>query len=495
MMMVAFTDAELDAIFDSGDAELQRMVHALITHPYYTFEPLPDDPNDFQESTGFVNSTDRLSIALGGTGSGKTHHAAYKTARYVLETRPFRNDCPFWVIGDSLDVTIEVCWKEKLSQFIPESEILEKHWHDRKRGWPKAVTLRHPDDREKPGWVIEFKSYEQGITGMKAASIGGFWFNEEVPYPIVFEVQGRCREYNSPGWADFTPIECKSPEWPDLYENPPEGWRFYHLNTKRNTHLAEGWADWFLNQVPEDSRDLRQYGVFTVLRGQVFKEFRKAVHVIEPFAIPSDWHKVRALDFGYNNPFCCLWIARDRDGRYFVYDEHFESGKLHDHHAEAIHGRGAFADKHHRSRWKQGPGYGNTYSDHDAQERAELTNRGIICTPANKSLKAGIALLRSMMMIQGDGRPRLYVFANCKNLIRELPGYKWPEGTDTRNPKDDPIDKDNHAIDALRYGVFSEEVGLKGGGVPQPLTIQRPGNRHGVQLHRPGGRRQKVFGT
>ena len=470
-----FTPQDIDALLDSGDEELIRYALALVRDPLQTFEPRPDRPNEHDEQTAFIeDSTSRFACCLGGTGSGKTEAAAFKVARYVLDTPPMRERLPFWIIGDSYDTTCDVCWNEKLSKYIPKSMIAQIDWYKSKRNWPYAVSLKHPTKPGAIGWVLEFKSYEQGLTAMKAKSIGGFWCNEEVPYEIVLEVMGRCRDYNSPGWADFTPIEVKSPEWLDLYEHPPDGWRFYHLNTRLNAALGEGWADWYLDQIPEDMRATREIGTFAVLRGMVFKEFRKSIHVIEPFRIPHDWRKVRGIDFGFNNPFCALWIARDHDDRYYVYDEHYESQQLNAHHASAIYSR----------EWNDDlPWYGPTYTDHDAQERAELGNFGIHCTPASKAINPGIEMLRSLLMIQGDGKPRMYIFDICKNLVREILGYKWREGTGTRNAIDEPMDVNNHALDAWRYGVYSDRLRTSDA-IPSSRRILGDHARHGILLNR-----------
>lgn len=397
--------------------------------------------------------------------SGKTQAAAVKTARYVLNTPPMRPRCPFWIVGDTYETVCSVCWEEKLSHYIPKSRIRSIDWLKVNRQWPLAVTLRDPRDPSKPGWVLEFKSYSQGFATMKARSIGGYWFNEEVPLHIVTEVQGRCREYDSPGWADFTPIEVVSPDWPEMYDDPPEGWRFFHLNVEKNRHLAKGWAARYLASVPEDERETRRIGVFATFSGQVFKEWRKPVHVIEPFKLPHDWNRLRGIDFGFSNPFACVWVAKDKDGRYYVYDEHYETGRLNAYHAEQIHGGKYDGDRINPRKWQaKHPHFGASYSDHDAQQRAELNRLGVYCTPANKSnVLGGISFLRSLMMIQGDGRPKFYVFSNCVNLIREIRGYHWPmaigAGQRMRNPKELPVDFENHAIDAVRYAVYSDARG------------------------------------
>jgi len=504
------TAKELEAAEALNDPELDRLL-LQSSGDYYTFEPRVDRPEEFDEQASFCepeyywdpelnryvypDGAPRFKIAQGGNGSGKTRTAAQKTAYHVLETPPPRPRCPFWIIGDYYDVTCDVCWVEKLSQLIPQSEILGYRWYKPKQQWPYAVLLRHPARRSEVGWILEFKSYEQGLPAMKAKSIGGYWFEEETPYPIVAEVQARCRDYDSPGWADFTPIEVKSPEWPEIYDkcmsndpDAPPGWRFYHLNTELNDALPEGWWENFIATVPGDMRETRRIGTYSSFSGQVFKEFRKHIHVVDPTNeetrrklklrsiypyIKHDWWHIQGVDFGYNNPTCFLWIARDHDGRYYVYDEHYHAQWLHDQHAGEVSKR----------EWDEtDPHYGPRYSDHDTQEIAEYGLRGINLIQARKSPAKAIALLRSLMMLQGDGRPRLYIFKNCVNLIREIVGLRWPKGTTLHNPNDLPIDKDNHAVDAACYGIFSDQRAMNGSGI---LTkrIEKDHRRHGVHLH------------
>jgi len=452
-MSEILTPEEIEWMLESGDDDLVELAKQWATLPYQYFQSRPDNEDLFDQQTSFIDdSKSRFSICLGGTGSGKTIAAAVKTANFLLGTRPPRARCPFWIVGETLEQICQVAWLEKLSQFITDSAIAQIAWHSYRRKWPRSVLLKNPYDPSDVGWVIEFKSYEQGLGSMKAASIGGYWCNEEIPYHMVFEIQGRCRDYNSPGWADFTPLECKDPEWPIAYElcqqndpSAPKGWRFYHLNTECNEAVADWWIG-YKKGIPTDTLELRQYGRFTNLSGTVYKEWNPARHIVEPFRIPHDWLKIRMIDFGFNNPFCCLWGARDHDGRWWIYDEHYESQKLNVHHAQKIGERN----------WQDGePHFGQTFTDHDAQQRAELENYGIRCTPANKAINQGIEYIRTLMHVGADKLPSLVIFNTCRNLIREIPRYRWPDGTDQRNPRDVPMDVDNHALDALRYGLYS----------------------------------------
>ena len=50
--------------------------------------------------------------------------------------------------------------------------------------------------------------------------------------------------------------------------------------------------------------------------------------------IPRDWPRYLAIDFGYTNPFVCLWAAKDTDGRLFIYRQIYKTKTLVEDHAE-----------------------------------------------------------------------------------------------------------------------------------------------------------------
>jgi hypothetical protein len=505
MTATIFTAQQIQALIKAGHGNLVREYNQRLT-PLELFTPRPDNPEQFDEQTSFVKSRANFAICLGGNGSGKTVAAAYKTARYVLETPPFREHCPFWIIGQSFDMVCSICWQEKLTQFIPQHKIAHVSWHDKQRQWPAAVLLKHPKDPTKIGWILEFKSYNQGRQHMQGRSIGGYWFNEEVPIEIVEEVQWRCRDYGSPGWADFTPVEIVSPEWPDKYEDPPDGWEFYHLNTSLNQYIDQDYVQSRLKATDEDMRMTRETGHFATFRGQVFKEFRRGIHVLDPHStthpeplrklaeqldagkIPAGWTRIRGIDWGYNSPFAVVWVARDKDGTYYVYDEHYETQKPNAYHLARINLR----------EWKYDhPAYGPTYCDTaDPQQMVEFTRLGLKCTGANKGfgqypVNSRISELRSLMLVGDNGRPRLYILSKCKNLISEIRGYHWaePTGASTgdaarrqRNPQNRPVDFNDHAIDAMGYAIYSDKMGT--GSAPKP--VPRPWKpRESVQFQGP----------
>ena len=89
----------------------------------------------------------------------------------------------------------------------------------------------------------------------------------------------------------------------------------------------------------------------------------------------------------------------------------------------------------------------NLYDDYIAdsanpQAIEELRRTGINCKPVKKnSILHGIDLIK---------RNNLFVNVSSKNLIDELHNYIWKTDKNGNN-LDEPLDKDNHLIDGIRY--------------------------------------------
>ena len=76
-------------------------------------------------------------------------------------------------------------------------------------------------------------------------------------------------------------------------------------------------------------------------------------------------------------------------------------------------------------------------------------DNGILVNPkVNKDMFSGIERVKSYLKING-GKPRLFIFKNCVNLIRELKSYRWGEG-------DNPKKYDDHSLDELRYYIMTK---------------------------------------
>lgn len=82
----------------------------------------------------------------------------------------------------------------------------------------------------------------------------------------------------------------------------------------------------------------------------------------------------------------------------------------------------------------------------------ELCRCGIMAKPAPKgpdSVRAGIDFLRSR---------KVHIIAGSENVIREARGYRYKTNKDGASLPD-PIDYQDHAMSAVRYGIMAEAAG------------------------------------
>lgn len=184
-------------------------------------------------------------------------------------------------------------------------------------------------------------------------------------------------------------------------------------------------------------------GEWVLAEGAVYPGFDEGTHVVSR---PVTAEKIRAIDFGFTNPFVCLWGCIDEDGRVHIYDEHYEAKKLIAYHAAKIDDRGPVR---------------RSVGDHDAQDSAELRDKGIHIANARKDVSSGIQFVTARLALAGDGRPRLTIDPKCSNLRREMTGYRWTDAKDGVSPKEEPMKANDHAVDALRYLIMELDYSSK----------------------------------
>ena len=72
-----------------------------------------------------------------------------------------------------------------------------------------------------------------------------------------------------------------------------------------------------------------------------------------------------------------------------------------------------------------------------------------VASPKELGMLSMINLVKDRLMIHVDGKPRIMIFNNCRNIIQEIKKYKWGN-----NPHDEKPSKGaDHALDALRYCI------------------------------------------
>lgn len=469
------------------------------------FVPRPDQPDRYDQQESFYHSRlPGISWLLGGNGAGTSECALAKAANFLRTIPAPRPDTPFWVIAGSYEQVMEACWKEKLygHNHISRGQVDwdRVHWYRPNNNWPFRVPLRpwhrsltgqRRDDYGRPdkhgrhvvksgcNWSVEFKSWKQGRAQMQARSLGGFLFVEQFPWGILEEVLRGCREYDYLGnkLCEFTPVDpSMSIELQEMIENDtlPPGWEIFRGNTECSLeagHISQQWYDEFFGMVPEEMRLVRQIGEFAGFDGQIFQGFNPAVHCVDDttMTFPREGYHRRAIDWGSGgeHAFCCLWAYKDGLGRWWIYDEYYDK--------EQRTTPEYLAEVHKISEqwgWDDAsPMYGMTWADSADPDAIRMAQKLPMFMPgtapmpiagANKSVRAGIEHVQHALGINPRTKtPGLFIHGTrCPNLKRQLRSYRWMKSADTGlNPKQapkEPLKRDDHAVDPLRYLIYSE---------------------------------------
>lgn len=232
----------------------------------------------------------------------------------------------------------------------------------------------------------------------------------------------------------------------------------WHFQLRDNTFLSEEYIENLIKSTPPGVwYDRGILGQWVAAEGVVYPGFSRDKHVIDQFDIPVEWPRYVGIDWGFTNPLCVLWIAKSPDDILYVYDEHFMAGKLLEDHSEIILAREAQAVRRDEQDREMRPRYVFRVSDHDTQDAAEFAKLGIPTRPAKKgrgSVSLGIEKVARRFVFKENKKAGLYILrGKADNLVRELGSYVWATGSEKTNEPEEPVKKDDHTVDTLRYVV------------------------------------------
>jgi len=400
-------------------------------------------PKDFHKSLA------KNRWLCGGNRSGKSEgNIGFDLCSFALGVHPHRKtpkNATIWAAANSWPLVGKLLWNEKIKSYLPGSQIQSFSWHNKNAEIPAELRLVN-------GNRIEFKAYEQGRKAFEGWAIDAFYGDEQCKSDsegIWQEVQARLMDKNGFSAQSMTPIIPQA--WlEERIEGLPETDNVFYADLNDNRKSRGGYIDdteidFMISQWPAEVQQTRIKGYFAAFAGAVYKTFRRDTHVIKPFEIPKEWPRYRVIDWGFNNPFACLWLARDPDRRWYVYAEHYQARETLAYHAERI------------KQISRAEKYRTTWADHDAQDRHEFKTLGIPTMPAKKDIHLGIEAVQAALKVQGDGKPRLFIFKKCTHTIKEMTGYKWAEGTERKDPTDMPLEVNDHCPDCVRYGIYGVE--------------------------------------
>lgn len=195
-----------------------------------------------------------------------------------------------------------------------------------------------------------------------------------------------------------------------------------------------------------------RHGRWVSAEGVVYEAFDRAKHLVAFRPPPASiGRRIRSVDFGYTNPFCCQWWYIDPEGRMYLYREIYRTQRLVEDHAREI------------VRLSAGESIEATVADHDAEDRATLARHGVHTMAAKKDVSVGIQAVQArlekgrLLVCEGSLVERDEALAEKRKpvcTLDEFESYSWPKAADGRALKEDPVKIDDHGMDAMRYAVM-----------------------------------------
>jgi PBSX family phage terminase large subunit len=258
----------------------------------------------------------------------------------------------------------------------------------------------------------------------------------------------------SMGFASMNPSHPnhKVKKWIDKAEAGDPNYYSLHFTLDDNPYVDDNYKQRIRDSLSGLFYKRNYLGLWCLAEGAIFDYFDRKIHVVARAPRAAEYW-IAGIDYGSVNAFACVLIGVST-GKYtqtgkmmWVEKEYYWDPKK----TGRQKTNSEFADD--VQEFLEPYGCKNVYIDPSAEAfQLELRRRGIHATHANNDVENGIQIMTSEMK-----KGNLFVMQECENVIREIESYVWdPKAAD--RGYDEPLKKDDHSIDALRYCLASHKV-------------------------------------
>jgi len=395
----------------------------------------------------------------GSAGGGKSYSIIWDAVTFGL-SHPKLNIAIFRKTFPELEKSI----------ILEALKVIPSHWfHYNKH--------EHRMYLKATGSIIDFNycQYDSDVYNFQSAQYDREYFDELTHFNrfVYIYLMSRCRttkegvkaqikSASNPGnigheWVKKRFIEDVVPGEVTNKTDPESGatytTQYIPAKLSDNKYLNDtGDYEAMLMRLPLEERRMLLEGDWTILKGQYFSEFRYDIHVEKPFQIPAYWTRIRCLDWGWTKPSAILWIAFSPEGIAHVYKELVVTETTDIQLSEKIHEMSkdetiayTMADP---SLWS------TTQYERGESIAFRMANMGIPMIKGDNNRIAGWNLIHSYLSFTDAKPPKLKIFENCHYLIETLPGLI----RDDNKPEDLNTQGEDHAADALRYGLMTKPM-------------------------------------
>lgn len=382
----------------------------------------------FAKQRDFHEDISKFKAFIGGVGSGKTKAGVAEVIKTMVENP----GVPGMIVAPTYRLLSDVT-QRAFFEMCP-LDLIKEHVRSEKR------LVFHN------GSEVWFRSADEPEM-LRGPNLGWAYLDEASLYSsVVWKIMlGRLRL--SPGrmWITTTP---KGYNWvyKEFAEKVRDNYSMIHCSSRENPYLPsdfvssleESYSGVFAKQEVE--------GLFVAAEGLVYQSFNRFEHVK---IVEKGWKDVIAgLDWGWQNPSVMLVIGIDGDDNYHVLEEYYARKVMLDDFVKIV----SDAQKKYE--------ISTFYADPSEPQNIQLMkNAGLNVLGADNELLPGINKVGTKLSKKPTGEYSLTVSPSCVNLIMEFENYRYPENKEGHAERDVPIKAFDHAMDALRYAIYSREKG------------------------------------
>jgi phage terminase large subunit-like protein len=399
---------------------------------------------------------------FGGNQSGKTTagladdviQAVDESAlpEHLRKFKKFKPPFLCRIMAESFPV-LETTLIQKLRDLLPEDQLLGGSW---KSAYEKDLRVLHFQNGSK----FFFMTYEQEVRKMGGASIDRVHFDEEPPLAVFNECRLRVMAKSGDLLFTMTPVFGLTWSYDQLWgmrgdQIAKDVFRGQDIEVVTvdmydNPALSEKDIELALAGMSKEEKAARKEGRFVALHGLIYGDFSKDRHVSAERPIPEHVNVVVGIDPGLRNAAAVVWAYLTPDDTMVAFHEGYYHGLTAKQVCEQIHETNEDFGIN-PIYYVIDPAARNKEHQTGRSTQMEYADNGIVTIAGQNSVSAGINRVRERF--QTD---RLFIQANCTNLIDELQKYRWKNPPRTgEDGKEAPVKKDDHLMDALRYAVMS----------------------------------------
>lgn len=378
----------------------------------------------------FHNSKAKYRLLAGGFGSGKSTSLAIEIIYELLAY-----EYNYGVMGRKDLGELKSTTLKELLDICPSGLITFHNKQDRIIRFANGSELYYMNLDDSREAVEKIKSLNLGFVAIDQL--------EEISEAVFLAFQGRLRRHNS-SRNFFATCNPAGHDW--LWEkwknNPQEGYELFEAITTENIYLPQDYVDELL-KYPDKWVKRYVFCSWEDFEGLVYNEFIEKFHKIPIYEPRPEENQIHVLDYGFRNPTCILFAATDYDGITRIYDEYYQPGRL----ISEIS-----ASYKQNANWKRAykmadPSIKKTERD-GKNVLSEFQSFGVNWVEADNNVAQGINRVNELFK-----QNKLLICENCVNTLREIGAYKWREikPGQERNEYEEPVKKDDHAMDCLRY--------------------------------------------